>query len=108
MEMEDSSSPFRIRLRQQFEAVPKTAHGETLLDRHGEVQPEWVMMVMETPYDHWTESRSSTGERVDIFVGRVQSWHYWLKVVLVNGKLETAYSDWRLNGTYGGPPWSIQ
>ena len=108
MEPENQHSPSLFRLRQQYDDMPKTAHGETILDRHSEIRPEWVPMIMAAPFDRWMENRPGTGEQVDIVVGRITGWHYWVKIVLVDGKLETAYSDWRLNGAYGGSPWEIR
>lgn len=101
------------RLRRAFDALPKTTHGEQVLTRHSEVRPEWVMHIVESPYDQWQESDSRTGEPMTILIGRIPNWNRWVKVVFeghspATGRFETAHSDRRLEKRYGGRPWQNQ
>lgn len=86
--------------------MPKTPHGETALERHPDVQPEWVAAIVADPYDQWEETDRRTGMSMTLLAGRISGWRYWIKVVLIGGEFETAYSDWRLERKYGGPPWN--
>ena len=98
------------RLREEFEALPKTAHGETALTRHPDIHPEWVILITREPYDQWNDIDHDTGEPVIILVGRVPARNQWVKVVykgnsLETGRFETAHFDRRLRRKYGGRPW---
>ena len=98
------------RLRKKFEALPRTPHGERYLDRHPDVKPEWVLMVIEDPHEQWVERRARDGKSYTLMSGRVQACHQWIKVVFEGetaGTLlfETAYLDRRLERKYGGRPW---
>ena len=40
----------RARLRQAFELLPKVPeHGESVLERHNRILPEWIMAVIASP-----------------------------------------------------------
>ena len=96
-------------MRRAYESLPKTAwHGQDAIDRHPDIQPEWIMRIIESPYDRWTET-SRDGALMTILVGRVPEFGQWIKLVfwgtLETGALHTAYADRRLARTYGGPPW---
>lgn len=100
------------RLREAFERMPKAPeHGETALSRHSDILPEWIVQVIESPYDRYEEYTSS-GERRTIIVGRVAQSQRWIKVVFIGDpeteELLTAYHDRRLTKKYGGRPWLIQ
>lgn len=98
------------RLRRALEALPKTAHGELYLERHPDVRPEWVMMVIEDPYEEWTE-RDYTGQVYTIITGRVTHRNQCIQVVFEGdspdkGMFEAAYFKRQLVRRYGGRPWS--
>lgn len=95
----------RRRLR-EYAALRKTHH--FLTDPHTEILPEWVIHIMENPYDQWEEA-ANNGEVRTILVGRVPQFNQWIKVVFVRdahtGALHTTYADRRLEQRYGGRPW---
>ena len=96
------------RLRREFDALPKSpGHGETLEARHSDVLPEWVMLVLASPREQFTEYRG--GILRTIIVGRVPESSQWIKVVfegtLDTGHFLTAYRARRLNSRFGGGPW---
>ena len=98
------------RLRQMFDAMPKVAgHGELFEDRHQDVLPEWVMRIIQDPFDQIEEYVD--GELRTLLVGRVEQSQQWIKVVFVGdletGAFLTAYKDRRLANLYGGRPWQI-
>ena len=97
----------RQRLLREYDTLPKTRHGMDR-ERHPEIRPEWVVLIMENPHDHW-EVMMPNGEIRTILVGRVPEFSQWIRVVLVGdasaGALHTVYPDKRLEQTYGGRPW---
>ena len=99
----------RQRLRAAFEALPKTPHGELYRNRHEEIEPEWIMQIINRPFD-WRHETSGRGEALTIYVGRVAEHQQWIKVILVgtgaDTRFLTAYSDRRLEADYGGRPWN--
>ena len=79
------------RLRQAFDQLPKTMHGSSLLERHPYMRPEWVMRIIEGPYDQWYEY-DIYGRRASVFAGRVEGFSQWIKVALnENGTLVSAF-----------------
>ena len=104
-----SSDPGEIaRLRREFDALPKdSGHGEMLDERHGDVLPEWVMLILANPREQFPEYQGETLRT--IIVGSVPESRQWIKVVfegtLETGEFLTAYRDTRLNRRYGGGPW---
>ena len=93
------------RLHRAYDQLPKTMHGSRLLERHPYMRPEWVMRVIEEPYDQWDEY-DIYGRRTNVFTGRVEGFSQWIKVVLnENGALVSAFPDWRLERRFGGRPW---
>ena len=98
----------RLRLRQAYEALPKTLHGDRIGNRHRDVHPEWVISVLENPYQEWNEINPQ-GEHVTIIVGRVPECRQWIKLVFVGTlnsmELQSAYQDRRLERRFGGRPW---
>jgi hypothetical protein len=100
------------RLRRAFERLPKDpSHGESVLLRHSDIRPEWVMRVIAEPHDRYEETRPGS-EPKTIIVGRVPESRQWIKVVFLGnpetGLFLTAYHDHRLEDDYGGRPWDIQ
>ena len=96
------------RLRRAFDALPKVpGHGEMFEERHGDVLPEWVMLIIANPREQFPEYRD--GILRTIIVGRVPESRQWIKVIfegtLETGEFLTAYRDRRLNSRYGGGPW---
>ncbi len=95
------------RLRQEYEALPKTAHGEDTLTRHPEIRPEWIMRIIADPYDQWEQLRY--GELRTVLVGRVPEFAQWIMVVFIGdtnaGRFNTAYPNRRMEERYGGRPW---
>ena len=79
--------------------------------RHPDIKPEWVMRVIEYPYDQWEEITRS-GDLRTVIVGRVAQSNQWIKVVFSgigdSRELITAYQDRRLQKRYGGRPWRNQ
>ena len=78
----------RQRLRQEFESLSKTPHGQRYRSRHQDVRPEWVMAVVEAPYVERTETHRTTGEPMYVLIGRVPEWHRWIKVVFYGTSVE--------------------
>ena len=80
------------------------------MERHSDVRAEWVIQVIEDPYDRY-EERSPAGLRQTVIVGRVSQSQQWIKVVFngdpETGEFLTAYHDRRLVERYGGRPWDI-
>ena len=98
------------RLRNAFKALPKTDHGEVYLERHPDVRSEWVMMVIEDPYEEWTEG-DDTSHLYTIITGRVRERNQWIQVVFQGNTPETrmfdtTYFNRQLAKKYGGRPWS--
>ena len=99
------------RLRREFEELPKVrGHGESVILRHSNIRPEWVIRIIGDPFDRY-EERDPAGERQTIIVGRVPESNQWIKLVFIGdpetGILLTAYNDRRLEGKYGGRPWHV-
>ena len=40
-----------LRLRREYDALPKTPHGATYQERHPDIRPEWVAGIIGEPYD---------------------------------------------------------
>lgn len=100
------------RLREAFERLPKElGHGDSTLQRHSAIRPEWVMQIIADPYDRYMDTRPGS-EPNTIIVGRVPESRQWIKVVFLGspetGLFLTAYHDHRLEDAYGGRPWDIQ
>ena len=96
------------RLRQEYEALPKTPHGDESGTGTRDVHPEWVISVLENPYQEWNEINSQ-GEYVTIIVGSVPECRQWIKLVFIGTlnsmELQSAYQDRRLERRFGGRPW---
>ena len=96
------------RLRLAYAALPKTGHGQVTPIRHSDVQPEWVIQIIENPYDQWPENGPHGEERIAL-AGRIPGFSQWIRVVFVKGDgvnlLHTAFADHRLARKYGGRPW---
>ena len=97
-----------LRLRQEYEALPKTpAHGAETELPHPNIRPEWVMRIIDAPNDQWEEI--ARGEVRSILVGCVAQFNQWIVVVFIGdtnaGVFHTAYADRRLERRYGGRPW---
>ena len=102
----------RAKLRRAFELLPKVArHGETALVRHKLILPEWVMQIIDNPYERY-EVYTDEGEWRTVFTGRVTDSLRWIMVVFVGnaetGRFLTAYHNRSLEGKYGGRPWGNQ
>lgn len=68
----------RARLRRAFELLPKVeGHGDTALERHGDVLPEWIMEIIANPYRS-DEAYTQEGERRTILTGRVTESRRWI------------------------------
>ena len=98
------------RLRRAFDRLPKSgSHGSAVTSRHPDVRPEWIISIIEDPYDDWVETDDISGQSMTVIVGRVPQFGQWIKVVFVGvgdtRKLLTAYPDRRLSKRYGGRPW---
>lgn len=65
---------------------------------HPEVRLEWIEGTIIEP--HYQESDSDGN---DLFYGSVPGRRRWLKVVVVNGRIHTAYFDRRLTLRFGEP-----
>ena len=99
------------RLRRSFDGLPKVpGHGETLEERHGDVLPEWVMLVIANSHEKYEEYID--GVLYTVLVGRVPESRQWIKVVFLGssdaGEFVTAYRDRRLDSRYGGGPWATE
>jgi hypothetical protein len=97
-------------LRREYRELRKTPHGEQAGSRHPDIQPEWVMHIVNEPYDRWDEVHPHTGEPMTILVGRIPQFNQWIKVVFEgssvdSGRFVTAYADRQLAKQYGGRPW---
>ncbi len=95
------------RLLRKYDELPKTSHGADR-QRHPEIHPEWVMLIIEKPHDQW-EVVLPSGEVRTILVGCVPQFSQWIRVVLIGdagtSASHTAYPDKRLESEYGGRPW---
>ncbi len=96
-------------LRRRFDLMPKVPnHGDELEERHGDIQKEWVMQIIDNPHDRYEEY--DEGILKTILVGRVPESRQWVKVVFIGtperGEFLTAYRDRRLDSHYGGSPWA--
>lgn len=96
-------------LRQAFVRLPKVGgHGGTALERHSSIRPEWVMRVIEEPFERY-EVHTSYGERRTVITGRVPESSQWIMVVFIGdpetGRFLTAYHNKNLARKYGGRPW---
>ena len=85
--------------RREFAELPKILiHGESALERHPEIRPEWIMMVIYSPYDRWQEI--TDGKIRTILAGRVPEFNHWIAVVFVGneitGSFLTAYPNKQL------------
>ena len=101
----------RARLRRAFELLPKVeGHGDTALERHSDVQPEWIMEIIANPY-HSDEVYTQDRELRTVLTGRVPESRQWITVVFVGdpetGLFLTAYHNKNLEREYGGRPWSV-
>ena len=93
------------RLRRAYDMLPKTAHAEFLMERHDDIRPEWVMRIIEDPYDQWVET-DNHGRTSQVIAGRIEGASQWIRVVLnLDGELVTAHFDHRLAAKFGGRPW---
>ena len=100
------------RLREKFGLLPKTSHGISAMTRHSTVLPEWVMRIIENPYDQWVEIEPGSAEVRTVLTGRVPHFAQWIRLVFVGsveeGEFHTAYPDRQLERKYGGRPWQSQ
>jgi hypothetical protein len=101
-----------LRLREEFDLLPKTPHGLSAAVRHSEVRPEWIMWIIKNPHDGWVEIEPESGEVRTILVGRVPQFGQWIRLVFIGsveeGEFHTAYPDKQLEKKYGGRPWRNQ
>ena len=100
-------------LRQEYDQLPKVpVHGQNVDSRRPDIRAEWVMRIINEPYDQWEETDRRTGELRTILVGHPSPFQQWIKVVFTGSgasrKLLAAYPDRRLAQRYGGRPWEIQ
>jgi len=100
-------------LLREYDRLPKVPiHGQETINRHPGIRPEWVMSIINEPFDQWEETDYRTGELRTILVGRLRPFQQWIKVVFAgvgdSRQLLTAYPDRRLAQSYGGRPWEIQ
>ena len=99
------------RLRQAYAALPKTPHGETIPQRHPETRPEWVMSIIENPFDQSPTAGTSGEDRVEL-VGRVPEFNQWIVVILEYQDgiywLHSAFPERRKERKYGGRPWETE
>ncbi len=95
-----------LRLLRAFDQLPKTIHSTDVFKRHPEVRPEWIMRIIEDPYDEWVETDAS-GRISRVVAGRVEDASQWIKVILsAQGRLVTAHFDHHLEDRFGGRPWT--
>ena len=109
---ENDAADAEIRRRQEaYDAYPKTPHGETIPQRHPEARPEWVMSIIENPFDQWPK-RGRYGEYRINMAGRVPEFNQWILVVLEYEdeiyRLHSAFPERRMEGKYGGRPWRTE
>ena len=107
------TTPGRLARYNALQKASRSTESELAL-RHSEINPEWMIEIIDNPYDFWIETQPN-GERRTIFAGRIPEQRQWIKVVFsgdsddVNDlKLITAYFDKRLAKRYGGRPWSTE
>ena len=98
----------RRRLQDAFEALPKTPHSANMENRHPEIEPEWIIQILENPYAQ-EEGFNGGGEPLVILFGRVPEFRQWIKVIFLKvgdtAEYHTAYPDRRLEKRFGGRPW---
>lgn len=91
-------------LRREFDDLPKTnPHGMEQQTWHPDIRPEWIMRIIQNPYESWLDRGQP------ILTGRVPEFDRWIKVVFIGnpefGLFNTAYADRCLESYYGGRPW---
>ena len=60
----------RFRLCRAFYRMRKVpSHGEMVFSRHGDIRPEWIVQIVEDPYDRYEERIG--GELWTVLIGRV-------------------------------------
>jgi hypothetical protein len=96
------------RLRRAYQAMHKVhGHGDETFERHPDIRPEWIMKIIEEPYDQFEVHRY--GRRRTVITGRVPQLRQWISVVFdgdpETGQFLTAYQDSRMEKMYGGRPW---
>ena len=99
----------RERLRRAFNMLPKVeGHGESALERHDNILPEWIIQIVTDPYERY-ETYTRGGERRTIVNGRVPESPQWITVEFVgdpeSGRFLTSYQNRKLEREYGGRPW---
>ena len=104
----DTADAETRRLRQAYAAYPKIrGHGETTRQRHSEIQPEWIMSIIENPYDEWLKPDGRKN-----LAGRIPQFNQWIMVILEphdgGWALLTAYANRGLEKKYGGRPWETE
>jgi hypothetical protein len=87
--------PERRRYARQVIANP-TLHYRP--EAHPEVRPEWIEQTLVDPYHH---DRESDGR--DVYYGAVPEIHSWIRVVVEDDRLHTAYLVGRLRKRWGKP-----
>ena len=102
----------RARLRRDFDLLPKVVgHGETALERHDDIRPEWVMLIVAAPHERY-DATGSRGDQRTVLTGRVPESPQWIMVVFVGspetGEFLTAFHNRDLEEKYGGRPWTNQ
>lgn len=110
MDAQNGGDAERERLLRRYEALPKTEHWiYDSVSRHSDIRPEWIVAVIDDPYEVISELRGL--QNVTVLTGRVPQFSQWIKVVLISEGAElslfTAYADRRLEDRYGGRPWQI-
>ncbi len=61
---------------------------------HPDVKPEWIERTIAEPYHQENDGR-------ELYYGWINEMKNWLRVVVENGQLVTAYLDWRLTRRFG-------
>ncbi len=66
---------------------------------HTDVKPEWIENILTTPYHQETDPNDGR----ELFYGWVDEIKKWVKVVVEDNRLLTAYLDRRLDRRFGRP-----
>ena len=100
--MRESSGPDDIAQRRLYARRVMSAPTNHFLEDqpidHPEVRLEWIEATIIDPYHQEIDSDGN-----ELFYGSIPGRQRWLKVVVLSGRLHTAYFDRRLTLRFGDP-----
>lgn len=64
---------------------------------HREIKPEWIEKIIAEPYHQETDPRDGR----ELYFGWINEVNHWVRVVVEDDQLVTAYIDGRLDKRFG-------